>query len=124
MPAHARRDRQQILLVDPRPQFELSPYLFMQFMEPLGTTDPSLEAGWDFKRNRWRKDLVRVTRELAPGLIRWPGGILTAYYRWKEAVGREVADNRFTTCAGTVWRRTRWGRTSSLTSVGRSEPTP
>ncbi len=87
MPAHARRDRQQILLVDPRPQFELSPYLFMQFMEPLGTTDPSLEAGWDFKRNRWRKDLVRVTRELAPGLIRWPGGILTAYYRWKEAVG-------------------------------------
>ena len=59
----------------------------MQFMEPLGTTDPSVEAGWDFKKGCWRKDLIKATRELAPTLIRWPGGILTAYYRWKEAIG-------------------------------------
>jgi alpha-N-arabinofuranosidase len=59
----------------------------MQFMEPLGTTDPSVEAGWDFRRSCWRKDLIKATRELGPTLIRWPGGTLTAFYRWKEAIG-------------------------------------
>jgi len=74
------------LTIDPRPCFDLSPYLFMQFMEPLGTTDGSVEAAWDFQRERWRQDVVAVTRELAPPLIRW-GGILSAYYRWREGVG-------------------------------------
>jgi alpha-N-arabinofuranosidase len=87
MRTHSRRSREGALVVDPRPKFALSPYLFMQFMEPLGLADPSVEAGWDFRRNCWRRDLIRVARQLAPGLIRWPGGILTAYYRWKEAVG-------------------------------------
>ena len=31
--------------VDPKPQFELSPYLYMQFMEPLGATDGSVRLG-------------------------------------------------------------------------------
>ena len=31
------------LVVDPAPLFELSPYLYMQFMEPLGATDGSVE---------------------------------------------------------------------------------
>jgi alpha-N-arabinofuranosidase len=75
------------LVVDPQPRFDLSPYLFMQFMEPLGATDPSVEAGWDFARGCWREDLIEATRELGPALMRWPGGIVTAYYRWKEAVG-------------------------------------
>lgn len=30
--------------IDPKPVFELSPYLYMQIMEPLGTTDSSVEA--------------------------------------------------------------------------------
>ncbi len=72
--------------LDPEPRFDLSPYLYMQFMEPLGTTDGSVAAAWDFKQNRWREDLITVTRELAPSLIRW-GGIFCSYYRWKEAVG-------------------------------------
>ena len=63
------------------PLFELSPYLYMQFMEPLGTTDSSVEAGWDFARAAWRDDFVAATRELRPSLIRWPGGILSSYYR-------------------------------------------
>jgi alpha-N-arabinofuranosidase len=75
------------LTVDPRPRFALPPYRFMQFMEPLGTTDSSVEAGWDFQHNCWREDLVRVTRELAPSLLRWPGGIFSSYYRWREGVG-------------------------------------
>lgn len=74
------------LLVDPAPRFALSPYLYMQFMEPLGTTDGSVEAAWDHPRDQWRKDVVDVTRELAPPMLRW-GGIFTDYYRWREGVG-------------------------------------
>jgi len=77
----------EFVRVNPQPKFRLSPYLFMQFMEPLGTTDGSVEAGWDFGCDGWREDLIEATRELAPSLIRWPGGILSSYYRWKEGVG-------------------------------------
>ncbi len=59
----------------------------MQFMEPLGDSDSSVESAWDWKNQAWRADVVKVTRELKPGLLRWPGGCLTSYYRWKEAVG-------------------------------------
>jgi len=74
------------LVIDPRPKFELSPYLYMQFMEPLGVTDGSVEAAWDHMRDDWRPDLVRVTKELAPTLMRW-GGCFSSYYRWREGVG-------------------------------------
>ena len=43
------------LVINPVPGFELSPYLYMQFMEPLGTTDGSVEAAWDHLRDRWRE---------------------------------------------------------------------
>jgi alpha-N-arabinofuranosidase len=74
------------IVVDPRPRFALSPYLYMQFMEPLGTTDGSVDAAWDFNRNVWREDVVQTTKELAPTLMRW-GGCFISYYRWKEGVG-------------------------------------
>jgi alpha-L-arabinofuranosidase len=77
---------ESVLSVDPTPRFDLSPYLFMQFMEPLGTTDGSVAAAWDFKTNRWRPDVIQATQELAPTMIRW-GGCFSSYYRWKEAVG-------------------------------------
>ena len=48
--------------IHPVPLFELSPYRFMQFMEPLGTTDASVEAAWDFQRSCWREDVIAVTR--------------------------------------------------------------
>jgi alpha-N-arabinofuranosidase len=70
--------------------FDLSAGLYMQFMEPLGVTDGSVEAGWDHLRDRWRPDLVKATRELSPGVIRW-GGCLSSFYRWKEAVGPRKA---------------------------------
>lgn len=79
-------DECALLTVDPKPKFDLSPYLHMQFMEPLGTTDGSVEAAWDFQRSRWREDVIEATKELAPALIRW-GGCLSSYYRWKEGVG-------------------------------------
>ena len=74
------------IVVDPAPRFELSPYLYMQFMEPLGTTDGSVEAAWDHARDRWRPDVVEATKELAPPLLRW-GGCFSSYYRWREGVG-------------------------------------
>jgi len=72
--------------IDPKPQFGLSPWLYMQFMEPLGVTDSSVEASWDHSRQCWKPGLIEATKELAPGMVRW-GGLLSAYYRWKEAVG-------------------------------------
>lgn len=72
--------------VNPNPKFELSPWLYMQFMEPLGVTDSSIEAAWDHSTDSWRKDLIDATKELSPGMMRW-GGLLSAYYKWKEAVG-------------------------------------
>ncbi|MHC4504715.1 MAG: alpha-L-arabinofuranosidase C-terminal domain-containing protein [Planctomycetota bacterium] len=75
-----------VLEIDPRPRFALSPHLYMQFMEPLGTTDGSVAAAWDFRNARWRRDVVEVTKELAPAMIRW-GGCFSSYYRWREGVG-------------------------------------
>src|SRR5262245_11091681 len=60
------QDRRSVLVVDPAPTFELSPYLYMQFMEPLGATDGSVEAAWDHASDRWREDVLAVTRDLAP----------------------------------------------------------
>ena len=72
--------------IDATPRYEVSPYLFMQFMEPLGTTDASVEAGWDFTRNCWRPELLEVVRDLSPSMIRW-GGILTSFWKWIEGIG-------------------------------------
>jgi alpha-L-arabinofuranosidase len=80
-----RQDGRAIVL-DPAPLYELSPYLYMQFMEPLGATDGSVEAAWDHGRDAWRDDVVEVTRELGPTMMRW-GGIFADFYRWREAVG-------------------------------------
>ncbi len=78
------------MVIDPAPTFELSPYLYMQFMEPLGTTDGSVEAAWDHLADDWRPDVVEVTRELAPTMMRW-GGIFADFYRWREGVGPRSA---------------------------------
>ena len=80
------QDTISTLNINPNPLFDLSPWLYMQFMEPLGVTDSSVEAAWDHSTDRWRDDVVQVTKELAPGMIRW-GGIFSSYYRWREAVG-------------------------------------
>src|SRR4051794_8924704 len=78
------------IVLDPTPLFELSPYLYMQFMEPLGATDGSVEAAWDHLRDEWRDDVVEVTRQLGPPMMRW-GGIFADFYRWREGVGPRAA---------------------------------
>src|SRR5690242_5618097 len=74
------------IAVDPKPLFDISPHLYMQFMEPLGVTDPSVEAAWDYEADDWRKDFIAAVRDLAPGSMRF-GGLFSRYYRWREGVG-------------------------------------
>jgi alpha-N-arabinofuranosidase len=74
------------ITIDPRPLFPLSPYLYMQFMEPLGNTDGSVEASWDYDIDDWRPDLVETVSGLAPDCIRW-GGAFIRYYKWREGIG-------------------------------------
>ena len=82
-PARSPRDQAGAIVVDPTPLFEISPHLYMQFMEPLGSTDGSVEASWDYDRDDWREDFVEATRDLAPDVIRW-GGLFIRHYRWRE----------------------------------------
>jgi alpha-L-arabinofuranosidase len=74
------------IVIDPKPLFEISPYLFMQFMEPLGVTDSSVEAAWDYDSDDWRKDFVDVVKDLGPQVMRF-GGLFSRYYKWREGVG-------------------------------------
>lgn len=74
------------VVIDPKPLFPISPLLYMQFMEPLGVTDSSVEAAWDYTANDWRTDFVDVVRDLAPGAMRF-GGNFSRYYKWREGVG-------------------------------------
>ena len=104
------------LVINPVPGFELSPYLYMQFMEPLGATDGSVEAAWDHLADQWRDDVVAVTKELGPPMMRW-GGIFADFYRWREGVGPREA-RPWSTCCGPASSRTRSGPASSWTSVG------
>ena len=79
-------DSGSAIVLDPAPLFEISPLLYMQFMEPLGTTDSSVEASWDYGSDNWRKDFVMTTRDLAPGVVRF-GGNFSRYYKWREGIG-------------------------------------
>lgn len=74
------------LNIDTTPKHAISPYLFMQFAEPLGTADSSVDAGWDYLNECWHPRLIAKIRELGPTMIRW-GGCFASYYHWKEAVG-------------------------------------
>ncbi len=80
------KPKKDTLSIDPTPAFDLSPGLYMQFMEPLGATDGSVAFAWDNQRQDWKKEVVALTRDLAPPLLRW-GGCFSSYYRWQEAVG-------------------------------------
>ena len=57
------------IAIDPKPLFDISPYLYMQFMEPLGATDGSVEAAWSYAIDDWRRDFVETTAALAPGAL-------------------------------------------------------
>lgn len=64
----------------------ISPYLYMQFMEPLGTADTSVDAAWDFIENDWHECVLDEVKRLHPSMVRF-GGCFASYYHWKEAIG-------------------------------------
>src|SRR5438128_1992019 len=79
----------ETIVIDPKPLFDISPYLYMQFMEPLGTTDSSVEASWNYDIDDWRKDFVDVVHGLSPDVVRF-GGLFSRYYHWREGIGPAV----------------------------------
>ncbi|MBE0660006.1 MAG: alpha-L-arabinofuranosidase [Bryobacteraceae bacterium] len=74
------------VVIEPTPVFDISPYLYMQFMEPLGTNDGSVEAAWDYRADDWLGSFVDAVKDLAPDVIRF-GGIFASFNKWREAVG-------------------------------------
>lgn len=86
-PAVFRRgSRAASVSIDPTPRFEVSSTLYMQFMEPLGVTDGSVDAAWNYLEDDWRGDLIEAVREIGPDVIRW-GGNFIRHYKWREGVG-------------------------------------
>ena len=75
-----------MIQIIPRRLYPLSPYLYMQFAEPLGNADSSVDAAWDSIGNRWQPVAVEILKTLAPPMIRW-GGCFASYYHWREGVG-------------------------------------
>ena len=65
---------------------EISPYLYMQFMEPLGVCDAAVDTAWDLWENEWYPGVIEKVRELGPTMVRF-GGCFASYYHWREAVG-------------------------------------
>ena len=109
------------IVLDPAPLFDISPHLYMQFMEPLGITDSSVEAAWDYDADDWRKDFVDVVRDLAPGAMRF-GGLFSRYYNWREGVGPVANRPRCATTSGAARRPTASARANSWTSAAAPAP--
>lgn len=76
-----------IIKINPEKKHKISPYLYMQFMEPLSATDSSVDAAWDFSENKWYPSLINKVKELSPTMVRF-GGTFAAYYHWKEGIGK------------------------------------
>lgn len=75
------------LKIGTKEKHEISPYLYMQFMEPLGVCDSSVDAAWDYAEGKWHQSIIDKVCELAPTMVRW-GGCFASYYHWKEAIGK------------------------------------
>ena len=57
------------IVIDPELQFEISPYFYVQFMEPLGSTDGSVDAALDYDLDDWLEDVIDAVKDLAPDTI-------------------------------------------------------
>ena len=117
------RSRRSAIIVDPTPMFEISPWLYMQFMEPLGVTDGSVEACWDYDRDDWREDFIQTVRDLSPGAIRF-GGLFSRYYKWREGIGPAAKRPPMRNYAGADGKAIASARMSSSTFVAGSAPIP
>ena len=76
----------QTIHIDTQKLYDVDINLYSQFMEPLGATDGSVEAAWNFDKHTWREDFLEITTKLAPPMMRY-GGDFSACYHWYEGVG-------------------------------------
>ncbi len=74
------------LKIDTNKKHTISPYLYMQFMEPLSVADSSIDAAWDYLKDDWHPSVINKVKELAPTMIRY-GGCFASYSHWREAIG-------------------------------------
>lgn len=75
-----------MIKIEPQAKCPRSPYLYMQFAEPLGNADSSVDAAWNYVYHSWQPDVLETLKRLAPPMIRW-GGCFASYYHWRDAVG-------------------------------------
>lgn len=45
------------------------------------------EGLWDDKKKALNEDIVRLTQELRPTLLRFPGGTFSDFYHWRDGIG-------------------------------------
>ncbi|HLJ14193.1 MAG TPA: hypothetical protein VKV15_06825 [Bryobacteraceae bacterium] len=74
------------IVVDPAPMFKVSPYLYMQYLQNIGISDGSTDCYWDYARDDFREDFVKITHDLSPGMLRYSGTNIR-YYKRREGVG-------------------------------------
>jgi alpha-N-arabinofuranosidase len=122
-PTAAAQTFSSLIRIDPIPLFPISPYLYMQFMEPLGVTDSAVEAAWDYDADGWRRDFVDAVQDLAPGVIRW-GGLLSRYYRWRDGVGPAAGRRWMRNYQWGGWERNRVGTAELVELCRRAGATP
>ena len=95
-----------ITLLAREPSSSISPFLHGHFIEHLGAlVYPGLWVGPDSPiphQRGLRAGVLDALRELAPPILRWPGGCFADAYNWRDGVGpREMRPTRVTS---------RWGR--------------
>lgn len=69
---------------------EISPYVYGQFIEYMGRCiDGGIyEEGSPLSDSRgFRKDVLEKTKELAPPMLRFPGGTVVKTFHWEDGVG-------------------------------------
>ena len=110
------------IVVDPQPRFDISPWLYMQFMEPLGVTDSCVEAAWDYDRDDWRKDFVDTVKDLAPGAMRFGGLYSRLLQMARRHRPRAPGVLGCATTSGAARRPIAPAPTSSSTSAAASAP--
>lgn len=93
-----------ITILAREPQFEVSPLLHGQFIEHLGDQIAGLLAPENSAaphENGMRGAVLDALREIAPPVVRWPGGCFADVYDWRDGIGpRENRPTRVTS---------RWG---------------
>ena len=84
-----------ITLLAREPKSSISPFLHGHFIEHLGElVYPGLWVGPDCEisnQRGLRSGVVDALRELAPTVLRWPGGCFADAYNWRDGVGPRAA---------------------------------